>query len=70
MFCTRCGAKIPEGGRFCVNCGAPAAGGQPQSPAGEAKPVKFFSFGESVKNFFKWGEADPVKLIRAEKTAK
>ena len=25
--------------------------------------------GKSVKNFFKWGEADPVKLIRAEKTS-
>jgi uncharacterized protein (AIM24 family) len=23
MFCTNCGGKIPDGGRFCVNCGTP-----------------------------------------------
>ncbi|KPV51167.1 hypothetical protein SE17_22740, partial [Kouleothrix aurantiaca] len=22
--CERCGAEIPEGGRFCIECGAPA----------------------------------------------
>ena len=66
MFCTRCGAKIPEGGRFCVNCGAPAPGGQPQSPVGEAKPVKFFSFGESVKNFFKGYVDFKGRATRAE----
>ncbi len=66
MYCTRCGAKIPEGGRFCMNCGAPAPGGQPQSPAGEAKPVKFFSFGESVKNFFKGYVDFKGRATRAE----
>ena len=65
MFCTRCGAKIPEGGRFCVNCGAPVAGIQPRPAAfqGEPKPVRFFSFGESVKNYFK-----ELKLIFSPKT--
>ena len=25
MFCTNCGAKIPEGSKFCSECGAPVA---------------------------------------------
>ena len=66
MFCTRCGAKIPEGGRFCVNCGAPAAGGQPQPQQSEPAPVKFFSFGESVKNFFKGYVDFKGRATRAE----
>jgi type IV pilus assembly protein PilA len=26
MFCSRCGAPVPEGGRFCNACGQPVAG--------------------------------------------
>lgn len=33
-YCSMCGAQIPEGGRFCGNCGAPAA----QAPAPPAPP--------------------------------
>ena len=29
MFCTRCGAKMPEGARFCTECGAPMDEGEP-----------------------------------------
>ena len=25
MYCTKCGAKLPRGARFCVNCGKPVA---------------------------------------------
>ena len=25
MICTKCGAEIPEGAKFCINCGTPAA---------------------------------------------
>lgn len=28
-FCTRCGARIPDGAAFCTNCGAPVQGAQP-----------------------------------------
>lgn len=68
MFCNRCGAKIPEGGRFCVNCGAPVAGIQPRPAAfqGEPKPVRFFSFGESVKNYFKGYVDFKGRATRAE----
>ena len=37
MFCTNCGTQLPDGSRFCSNCGAPqaAAPAQPtyQQPA-------------------------------------
>ena len=37
MFCEKCGSKMPDGVRFCVNCGAPMAipnaAPQPQTPA-------------------------------------
>ena len=33
------------------------------------KEIRDKYIGKSVKTFFKWGEADPVKLIRAEKTS-
>lgn len=28
MFCTKCGAQVPEGTQFCPNCGAPLAAAQ------------------------------------------
>ncbi len=31
-YCSMCGSQIPEGGRFCGNCGAPVAQ-QPAAPA-------------------------------------
>lgn len=41
MFCSKCGAAVPEGGRFCNACGHPV-GGQPVStsvPQGTPSPV-------------------------------
>lgn len=32
MFCTKCGAKIDDGARFCVVCGAKLAVDTPESP--------------------------------------
>lgn len=31
MFCTKCGAEIPEGAKFCIKCGAPVTP-QPKAP--------------------------------------
>lgn len=28
MFCTKCGAELPEGTRFCTNCGADVSAGK------------------------------------------
>ncbi len=33
MFCTQCGAQIPEGSAFCTNCGAPVNPPAEQQPA-------------------------------------
>ena len=30
MICTKCGAEIPEGAKFCISCGTPAAAPAPQ----------------------------------------
>lgn len=37
MFCPKCGTPIPEGGRFCGSCGAPA---QQNTPATPKKPPR------------------------------
>lgn len=31
MFCTNCGAQMPDGMRFCTNCGAPLRGSGPDA---------------------------------------
>lgn len=38
MNCTRCSALVPEGYKFCVNCGAPMSSTLPISPQGEPPP--------------------------------
>ena len=37
MFCTKCGAKLPEGAKFCTHCGAPVA--EPPKPGANAAPA-------------------------------
>ena len=43
MFCTKCGAKLPDGARFCAMCGAPAPMPETQStpvaPASAPQPT-------------------------------
>jgi len=39
MFCEKCGAKIPEGGRFCESCGAPVAPAANDSQATVSQPA-------------------------------
>ena len=37
MICTNCGAEIPEGAKFCISCGTPAAAAPPvEQPVYEA----------------------------------
>ena len=32
-LCTHCGARLPQQGRFCVECGTPADAAPPSTPA-------------------------------------
>ena len=39
MFCTHCGAKVPDGANFCVGCGTPGvAACSPAPPATASRP--------------------------------
>ena len=42
MFCTKCGAKNPDGAKFCTSCGSPIPEFQPGpvEPAETVEPVK------------------------------
>ena len=49
MFCTKCGSELPDGAKFCTNCGAqvtfvtappPAAPAAPAQPVVSAAPVQ------------------------------
>lgn len=42
MFCTKCGAQMPDGASFCTSCGSPLNSTQPvQQPAGQyQQPVQ------------------------------
>lgn len=33
MFCQKCGSQVPEGSKFCINCGAPVEIPAPAAPA-------------------------------------
>lgn len=39
MFCSKCGAQLPDGTQFCSNCGAPQAPAQPESQAQPQQPM-------------------------------
>lgn len=40
MFCTNCGASLPDGAKFCTSCGARLDGGQPApAPAPSPQPT-------------------------------
>jgi hypothetical protein len=38
LFCTQCGQQNPEGGQFCVKCGAPLT--RPGAPVGPDRPAE------------------------------
>lgn len=38
MFCTKCGAELPEGTKFCPACGTPAAAAGVASSTAPATP--------------------------------
>ena len=40
MFCSNCGAFMPDGQAFCTNCGTPLANGQPVQQAQPVQPVQ------------------------------
>ena len=37
-YCTHCGAKLPDGARFCTSCGKPVAAAKPQGIVIDAPP--------------------------------
>lgn len=37
MFCTKCGAQLPDGSKFCTACGAPLRENAPSADAGPAE---------------------------------
>lgn len=39
MFCSSCGKQIPDDVKFCMNCGAPQAGGRPVSSSPPPPPI-------------------------------
>lgn len=51
MFCSRCGAELKEGNKFCTNCGSVVAGGPVQGGRFQQEPPKK----SSIKN---WEFAD------------
>ncbi len=40
MFCTQCGAKLPETARFCTTCGKPTAVAVPAAAFSSTPPKK------------------------------
>jgi hypothetical protein len=40
MFCSNCGASLPEGARFCANCGATVEAPARAAPSGRVYPVR------------------------------
>jgi phage shock protein C len=40
MFCTQCGAKLPETARFCTTCGKPTAVAVPAAAFSATPPKK------------------------------
>ena len=68
MFCTKCGANLPDGAAFCTNCGAQMGAPAPeaqqapeaaQAPVNQAAPQyapvlpRSVSFVDAIKLFFK-----------------
>ena len=40
MFCTKCGAELPDGVKFCTSCGAQVSYASAPAPAAPAQPVQ------------------------------
>ena len=49
-FCVKCGSQLPDGGRFCTNCGTPldaASGGSSQPPM--VQPLDYTIQGDNLQ---------------------
>ena len=55
MFCSKCGAQLPEGAKFCGKCGTPQGGAQPAQPQAyrlyfDAKGLTLFNYKFEIKD--------------------
>lgn len=72
MFCTKCGAYVPDGQKFCTSCGAPLDGGASAAGAvpaanGAADPLSYAP--DIARQEYQTGVAQPAAARAAEQSA-
>jgi len=48
-FCVKCGSQVPDGGRFCTNCGAPLSAASSSSQPPMAQPLDYTIQGDNLQ---------------------
>ena len=66
MFCVECGKEIPNGVKFCPECGASQIVKVEEKPA-RAKPNKKISTKKETTDYSKMVKADLKKILKSKK---